>query len=101
MQMVVFKRDHHPDGSASWYARNYFPPTRPALPYPKFGWPATVDDEFLYYTIDEGPSEKVKWSALETVPPGYKPKPVEVKEDEVKDDKGEKSEEAKPEQAPM
>ena len=27
-QIVVFKRDHHPDGSASWYARNLFPPSR-------------------------------------------------------------------------
>jgi hypothetical protein len=109
-QIVVFKKDHHPDGSASWYARNLYPPSRDAKPYPIYAKPVTVDDESLYFTIENGPSEKVKWAALNAVPPGYKPKPVEVKkeeeakEGEPKDEKLEKSEkveEAKIEQAPM
>ncbi len=109
-QIVVFKRDHHPDGSASWYARNLFPPSRDAKPYPIYAKPVTVDDEYLYFTIENGPSEKVKWATLKGVPPGSKPKPAEVKEGEAKEgkleksgevEKSEKIGEAKIEQAPM
>ena len=105
-QIVLFKRDHHPDGSVSWHARNLFPPSRHAKPYPIYGKPATVDDEHLYFTIENGPGEKVKWAALKPVPPGYKPKPVKVEEDgtkkgEPKNENPERSDEAKSEQAPM
>ena len=83
-QIVLFKRDHLPDGSVSWHAQNLFPPSHRAKPYPIYGRPATIDDEHLYFTIENVPDEKIKWTALKAVPPGYKPKPAKVEEKKKK-----------------
>jgi hypothetical protein len=89
-QIVLFKRVHDPDGSSSWNAQNLFPPSRHAKPFPIYGKPATVDDDHLYFTIENGPGEKMKWTDLKAVPPGYKPPPPpEVRPDDAKTEKSE------------
>jgi hypothetical protein len=84
-QVVLFKKLHAPDGATSWQATDFFPPSRHGTPSPTYGRPATVDDEFLYYSIEDDPDEKIKWTALKSIPMGYKFARPEEKKDKEKD----------------
>lgn len=85
-QVVLFSREGPAGAEAKWTAHRAFPPLQRARLQTIHARPMSVDDEYLYFTIDNWPVEKKRLASLEPVPDDYVPEKAKKEEKDKKED---------------